>query len=225
MSNYFTGVCRTTISSVPNGLIPRRTPALGALFALLGEGFHSGIFSMSKAFRIALAVFALAAASGAQANTINLGVMGPPALRIFGNDFSTAGDFNDEYTFSLLGSADAFGFALTFDGSIRRDIDIYSVSLWSNGTSLDTVLWSGGLVSFSFDDLNAGAYSMFVTGTVTGRNGGLLGGGLVGYGGTIVTTGSASPAVPTSVPEPGTIGLFGLGLLGLVNALRRKRAS
>jgi len=179
--------------------------------------------NMTRTLRIALTFFALAAASAADANTINLGAMGPPALRLFGNEFSAVGGFNDEYTFSLSGAADAFGFAFELDASTRRDIDILSVSLSSNGATLDTLLWSGTQDTFSFSSLGAGAYSLFVTGTVTGSNGGLLGGGLVGYAGTIMT--SASTAPPNKVPEPATLGLFGVGLLGLSFGLRRKRTN
>jgi len=177
---------------------------------------------MTRTLRIALAVIALAAASTANAVPINLGSMGPPALRLFGNDFSAVGDFNDEYTFSLTGSADTFGLLFDFDASLRRDIDIFSVSLLSNGTTLGSVLWSPDQDTFGFSSLSVGNYSMFVSGTVTGRDGGLLGGGLVGYVGALVTVASA-PA--TSVPEPGTAGLFGIGLLGLFYALRRKLVS
>jgi hypothetical protein len=148
--------------------------------------------------------------------------MGPPALRLIGNDFSTVGDFTDEYLFSLTGPADSFGFTLEFDASTRRDIDVFSLSLWSNGTNLGTDLSPS---AFSFASLNAGAYSLILNGTVTGKDGGLLGGGLVGYSGSFVTTGSASPTPPTKVPEPATSGILGLGLLGLFYILRRKRVS
>jgi hypothetical protein len=180
---------------------------------------------MTRAFRIVLAVFAIAASSVASATTLstfNLGVMDPPALRLIGNDFSTVGDFTDEYKFTLSGAADSFGFTFATDLSARRDIDILSLSLWSNGTTLSTDLSPG---SFSFSNLSAGAYSLFLSGSVTGTNGGLLGGGLVGYSGSFITTGSSSPTPSTSVPEPATSGIFGLGLLGLFYVLRRKRVS
>lgn len=169
---------------------------------------------MTKSLRIVLAVVAIAASGAAYSTPISLGSMGPPGLAVFGNSFSSVGDFSDEYTFSLLGSADSFGFTLEFDASLRRDIDILSVGLSSDGT-LASALWATDWSAFSFNNLAAGAYSLFVNGVVTGRDGGLLGGGLVGYGGTLITA--------KSVPEPGTLGLFGMSLLGLYFAMNRRR--
>jgi hypothetical protein len=176
--------------------------------------------NMTKNFRLVLAFFALAVSGAANATIIDLGAMGPPGLRLFGNDFSTVGNFSDQYNFSLSGPADSFGFTLELDGSWVRDIDILGVGLSSDGT-LGSAVWAASTDTFSFSSLLAGSYSLFVNGTVTGRNGGLLGGGLVGYAGTLITT-----SAPTkSVPEPGTIGLYGVSLLGLFFVLRRRRVS
>jgi hypothetical protein len=174
--------------------------------------------NMTKNLRLALALFALAASGAANATITDLGAMGPPGIRIFGNDFSTVGNFTDQYNFSLSGAADSFGFTLGFDGSWVRDIDILGVGLSSDGT-LGSAVWASNTDSFSFSSLLAGSYSLFVNGSVTGRNGGLLGGGLVGYAGTLVTTSAKS------VPEPGLLGLYGMSLLGLFFVLRRKRVS
>jgi hypothetical protein len=174
---------------------------------------------MTKSFRIVFAVFALAAAGMANATAINLGAMGPPGLQVFGNTFSSVGDFTDEYTFSLSSPADSFGFTIGFDASFRRDIDIFSVGLSSDGT-LGSAVWAANTDAFSFSSLLAGSYSLFVTGSVTGRDGGLLGGGLVGYAGTLITT-----KAPARVPEPGSLALFGVSLLGIYCVLRRKRVS
>ena len=174
---------------------------------------------MTKNFRLVLAFFALAASGAANATIVDLGAMGPPGLRIFGNDFSSVGGFSDQYNFSLSSPADSFGFTLAFDGSWARDIDILGVGLSSDGT-LASAVWASNTDSFSFSSLLAGNYSLFVNGTVTGRNGGLLGGGLVGYVGTLITT-----KAPASVPEPGNLALFGVSLLGIFLVLRRKRVS
>ena len=168
---------------------------------------------MSKSIRLFLVVLAMGASGAAHADFFNLGNMGPPGLRVIGNTFDAPQTFVDQYAFSVSGAADSFGGLLTFDLSARRDIDIWSVSLW-NGASLIT---DGTADGFAFSNLSAGSYSIFVNGAVTGREGGLLGGGLVGYAGTFVTTASAS------VPEPGTVGLFGIGLLGLFFARRRQQ--
>jgi len=174
--------------------------------------------NMTKSFRLALALFVLGASGAANATIIDLGAMGPPGLRIFGNDFSTVGGFSDQYNFSLSGPADSFGFTLAFDGSWVRDIDITGVGLSSDGT-LGSAVWAASTDTFSFSSLLAGSYSLFVNGNVTGRNGGLLGGGVVGYAGTLVTTSAKA------VPEPGTLGLYGVSLLGLYFVMRRKRVS
>jgi hypothetical protein len=190
------------------------------LLAYLLTGNCEEMSIMSKSFRIVLAVFALAASGAADAAYIDLGAMGPPGVRLFGNDFSTVGDFSDQYTFSLSGPADSFGFTLALDGSWVRDIDITGVGLSSDGT-LGSAVWATNTDIFSFSSLLAGSYSLFVNGTVTGRNGGLLGGGLVGYAGTLITT-AATPS--KSVPEPGTLGLMGLSLLAMFFFSRRRRA-
>lgn len=173
---------------------------------------------MTKNFRLVLALFALAASGAANASITNLGAMGPPGLQIFGNDFSTVGSFTDQYNFSLSSAADSFGFTLAIDASWARDIDILGVGLSSDGT-LGSAVWASSTDSFSFSSLMAGSYSLFVNGSVTGRNGGLLGGGLVGYVGTLVTTSAKS------VPEPGVLGMLGMSLLGMFFVLRRKRVS
>ena len=174
--------------------------------------------NMTRNIRVVLALFALAVSGAANATITDLGAMGPPGLRIFGNDFSTVGGFTDQYNFSLSSAADSFGFTLSFDGSWARDIDILGVGLSSDGT-LGSAVWASNTDSFSFSSLLAGSYSLFVNGTVTGRDGGLLGGGLVGYAGTLVTTSAKS------VPEPALLGLYGMSLLGLFFVLRRKRVS
>ena len=58
-----------------------------------------------------------------------------------------------------------------------------------------------------------------IAGDVTGRNGGFLGGGLVGYGGAFATAG-ASIAAP--VPEPKTYALLVLGLIAVGSVVRRR---
>lgn len=171
-------------------------------------------------FRSLAALLALVVAGPAVAactETFNLGVMGPPALRVFGNDFSSAQSFEDCYNFTLNGPADSFGLTFTLDGSARRDIDLDSITL--TGGSLIDAVTDTSASTFSFSNLLAGTYQFVIAGDVTGRNGGFLGGGLVGYGGAFATAG-ASIAAP--VPEPKTYALLVLGLIAVGSVVRRR---
>ncbi len=171
-----------------------------------------------KSLAVLLALVAGAPAMGACTDTFNLGVMGPPALRVFGNDFGSAQSFEDCYNFTLNGPADAFGLTLEFDGSVRRNIDLTSVTI--SGGSLTQSIVDTSASTFSFSNLLAGAYQFVITGDVTGRDGGFLGGGVVGYAGAFVTTGSQAIAAP--VPEPKTYALLALGLLAVGAVVRRR---
>ena len=62
--------------------------------------------------------------AAACSETFNLGVMGPPAIRLAGNDFGTVQHFEDCYNFTIAGTANLFGSSFEFDGSARRDIDL-----------------------------------------------------------------------------------------------------
>lgn len=170
----------------------------------------------------ALALFLLALVTGSNAmaactDSFNLGVMGPPALRSFGNDFSSVQSFEDCYSFTLNSPADSLGLTWELDASWARDIDLTSVTL--TGGNLLSALVDTSASSFSFSNLAAGVYQFVVAGEVTGRNGGLLGGGYVGYGGLFAT--SRAP-VAAPVPEPQTYAMLALGLLAVGWTVRRR---
>jgi hypothetical protein len=159
--------------------------------------------------------------------SFSLGNMGPPALQLIGNSFNAPGSYTDCYTFSLSGNADSFGFTLEFDASARRNIAVTALSLYGGGVVGGEITGSALATdstasSFSFSNLAVGTYSMAFFVDVTGLAGGFLGGGLVGYSGTMLTTaGSSTQAPPTSVPEPTGLALFALGLIGV--ALNKRR--
>lgn len=152
-------------------------------------------------------------------STANFGTISTPGLTVFGNSFGSVQQFSDCYTFTLSGPTSVSGFAWEFDLSWVRGIDLTSVSL--SGASLPSTLVDTSPGSFSFGNLIAGAYELVITGDVTGRNGGFLGGGPVGYGGSFATVQAA--AVPGPIVGAGLPGLL-LALGGMI-AWRRRRAA
>lgn len=171
----------------------------------------------SKLFAVALALATSAPAMAACTSTFELGVLGTPSFDLLGNSFGSVQHFNDCYNFTLNSSASAEGIVLGGDASLRRDIDLGSITL--TGGSLSHSLVDSTPTAFSFNDLLAGTYQLIVSGNVTGKNGGFLGGGLVGYGGVMF----ASPSsVVAPIPEPKTYALLALGLIAMGWVVRRR---
>lgn len=163
------------------------------------------------------AICALALAGPAMAasctSTSNWGDMGPPAAQLFGNSFGSAGAFSDCYTFTLDGSAVAFGGTVEIDPIFNKlDIDVSSVSLFY-GSNLVGADSTPGL--FSFGNLSAGSYTLAVAGLVSTDRGFVN--TKVGYAGGIVTL--AAP-----VPEPESYAMMLAGFFGVgFSVLRRKK--
>jgi hypothetical protein len=111
----------------------------------------------------------------------------------------------------------AFGFTSAFDVSLSRNIDLSSITL-SGGSLLSPVVDTTPTF-FSFSNLLSGTYQLAIEGDVTGRNGGFLGGGFVGYGGTIAVVASPVPGPIVGAGLPGLLTALG----GLVILSRRRR--
>ena len=160
------------------------------------------------------------AAAAACTQSFALGSLGPPGVGVLSNHFSAPQSFNDCYSFTLDGSADAFGLSGEWDWSLTKGIDIDSISL-SGGSLVGSIIdHTPGL--FGFDDLLAGTYELMVSGSVDAASWlWVLDPGKVGYVGALTT-------IPTHsrVPEPSTLALIvlGLGVAGWTAKRRRDAA-
>ncbi|UPJ53260.1 FxDxF family PEP-CTERM protein [Bradyrhizobium sp. 200] len=178
-----------------------------------------------KRFLLAIAatLTIIAPASAATCtSTSNIGMISTPGFGVFGNSFGSVQHFSDCFTFTLNGPGSAAGLSWELDLSWARDIDLTSVSL--SGGSLPSTIVDASPGSFSFGNLIAGGYQLVITGDVTGRNGGFLGGGLAGYGGLFTTTTVQAAPVPGPIVGAGLPGLV-MALGGLIAWRRRRMAA
>jgi hypothetical protein len=144
----------------------------------------------------------------------DLGSLSVPSVSILGNTFFAAGDYDDIYTFSISQEATAGGLVFELDPWRNGlDINVTSVSLTGNSGLIG---FDSSAFSYNFGSLATGSYTLGISSTVSStarRNPGSVGYvGLLGLG----------RARPASVPEPGTLALFGVGLLGIAITARRK---
>lgn len=173
-------------------------------------------------FKFALALAAVATLTGAPATaaTFDLGALGPPGLVLFGNSFSNAQNFVDQYTFTLSGPATGFGGTLAIDTSFKFNIDLSSVTLSGGGLASSIVDVTPS--SFNFNNLQAGNYILAIAGDVT-ASGINFNFGQVGYAGSLASIGTAGGGV-AATPLPAAIWmmLFGLGGLGFMGYRKRR---
>lgn len=152
-------------------------------------------------------------AAPSMADDFNLGPLAVPSTTSFGNQFWSAGNYVDNYTFSISQAAAASGLIVELDPWWNLlDLNVTSVSLSGVGTFAAT-----GPMNFGV--LAAGSYTLSIAATVTREFFFSL--GPVAYSGTLKLT-SSSTAPRVTVPAPGVFLLFGLGVLGVAFAARRR---
>lgn len=177
-----------------------------------------------------LALVAMLATSGstfAAANctaNFNLGSMGPPATRSFGNSFSSTTQFSDCYDFSINAPASVGGTTTERDATSTflwwtftwTDVEVTAVSLFNSLTGVQVGVKDTTPDSFAFGSLASGAYELVVNGY--SRASLPAGWATASYTGNLTTS-----QISGAVPEPEFYGMLALGLAGAGFAARRRQ--
>ncbi|WP_298011417.1 FxDxF family PEP-CTERM protein [uncultured Aquabacterium sp.] len=176
---------------------------------------------MLKFLPIALAAFVSASAFAAADREISVTV--PGLLESYGEEGWTQGQnpagkityisigknqtFLDVISFEI-GSASNVGYGFIINTLGDKNIAVNSFSLTGDGVNISQTSPAGNLLSYTFDNLARGQYTLSLGGVATGQTGGKF----------TVTLAAA----PVPEPEALALALAGLGVAGFV--ARRKQA-
>jgi len=174
---------------------------------------HMNVKTLLASIALATAASSSMAALPSCYSTTSWNSLGPPDVEFFGNSFTSAGTYNDCYTFSLNSTANSFGGALEINTLFNKlDIDVTSVSLFLGESLIGS---DTSPLFFSFGGLaGGGLYTLAVASSVSNDPG--LWKIPVGYAGLIAT-------IAAPVPEPSAVALMIAGLLGVGTVAWRRR--
>ncbi len=126
-----------------------------------------------RSFKLLAAAALIAAAAGAQADTIDWGTLSVDGF--YSNSAHVSGLFSDEYDFKLDGTFDNTALAVSANLANKFDITNGLITLFAaGGTELASYTFDGttGSTTYDFGSLGIGSYYYVVTGLADGPKGG-----------------------------------------------------